>query len=457
MSSDAAAPPPLIDTAAQVERETVRLAFGTWVQYVDGLPFAVGLAFMFSGAWPAAGNTDARLAAIWVAAACLWAVFGSTVAWAYRRYESTRPLVVWQRLQYAVWMSNACVWGAVAWLFWDTGNPVNHAIVCVALLGVIVSAFFSLTMHRRVLIATLGVHLAVQWSAFVYHGETLAQVFAIVFPLFMLLLTNYGRGVAARYQQALELRFENEAMAAAVMRANRAKSDFLASMSHELRTPLNAIIGYSEMMRSGTFGPVAPMRYAEFVDNIAESGEHLLRMINDLLDLAKIESGRRDLTVVSVRLSDVAKDAMRYVEPQAARAHVSLMLDIKHDAIVLADERAVKQMIINLLSNAVKFSKPGALAVVFGDILPGERAAIGVRDTGTGMTPAMQKKALEPFGQASDAMTVEGYGTGLGLPIIKGLIEAHQGLLRIESTLGAGSRIWVEFPADRLVRRAEAA
>lgn len=457
MSADAAAPAPIIDTTAQVERETVRLAYGSWVQYVDGLPFAFGLAFMFSGAWPAAGSTDARLAAAWVAAACLWSAFGSAVAWAFRRYETTRPLAVWQRLQYAVWIASAAVWGSLAWVFWEPGNPVNHAIVCVTLLGVIVAAFFALTMHRRVLVVTLGMHLAVQWSAFVYHGETLAQVFAIVFPLFMLLLTNYGRGVALRYQQALELRFENEAMAAAVMRANKAKSDFLASMSHELRTPLNAIIGYSEMMRSGTFGPVAPMRYAEFVDNIAESGEHLLKMINDILDLAKIESGRRELTLVPIRLSEVAKDAMRYVEPQAARVHVSLMLDIKQDAIVRADERAVKQMIINLLSNAVKFSKPGGLAIVFGDILPGERVAVGVRDTGTGMTPAMQQKALEPFGQASDAMTVEGYGTGLGLPIIKGLIEAHQGLLRIESAIGVGSRIWVEFPPERLMRKAEAA
>jgi signal transduction histidine kinase len=223
-------------------------------------------------------------------------------------------------------------------------------------------------------------------------------------------------------------------------------------MSHELRTPLNAIIGYSELMQMQTFGPVTPSRYAGYVDDIGASGAHLLRMINDILDLAKIEAGKRELTVAPVKLSEIAADAMRLVEPIAGRAHVSMMFDAKSEATVRADERAVKQMVINLLSNAVKFSRPGGIAVLFVDVLPNNRVAFGVRDTGVGMTAEEQQKALEPFEQAGAKETVEGHGTGLGLPIVKGLIEAHQGCLRIESTHGLGSKIWVEFPAERLMR-----
>jgi signal transduction histidine kinase len=181
-------------------------------------------------------------------------------------------------------------------------------------------------------------------------------------------------------------------------------------------------------------------------------------MINDLLDLAKIEAGKRDFAFAALDLGTVAQEAMTLVEPQAARAMVSLRLDVKQSAIVKADARAVKQMIINLLSNAVKFSKAGGLAVVFCEVGSDNRVAFGVKDTGIGMTPEMLEKAIQPFAQESgDAFTVEGRGTGLGLPIVKGLIEAHQGQLHLESTPGVGSKIWLEFPAERLLRRAVAA
>jgi signal transduction histidine kinase len=241
------------------------------------------------------------------------------------------------------------------------------------------------------------------------------------------------------------------------MRANQAKNSFLASMSHDLRTPLNAVIGYADLIRQRTFGPIAPARYAGYIDDIHASGTHLLKMINDLLDLAKIEAGKREFAFAPVDLKSVAQEAMKLVEPQAERAMIALMLDIKHDAVVNADHRAVKQMITNLLSNAVKFSRTGGIAVLFCEILSDNRTLIGVKDTGIGMTPEMQRRAIEPFAQESDAYTVEGRGTGLGLPIVKGLIEAHQGQLKIESLPGAGSKVWLEFPPERLLKKAEAA
>lgn len=440
------------ETAAKVEREKIRLGFGHWTHYVDGIPFALGLGVLMSGRWPAIGETPPLLAAAWVGAALAWAAFGLGSYFYYLRNEAKQPLATWQRLTYAVRLSNAFVWGGFAWVFWEPGNAVNQAIVCTVTLAIVVSTFFALSMHYRLLLAALAVNTVMQSSAFVYYGEPVGQMFAVLFPLFAGVLVNYGRTATARYQEALTLRFENEMLAQAVLRANKAKSDFLASMSHELRTPLNAIIGYSEMMQQQVFGPVTPSRYAGYVDDIGASGAHLLRMINDILDLAKIEAGKRELTVAPVKLSEIAADAMRLVEPIAARAHVSLMFDAKADAVVRADERAVKQMLINLLSNAVKFSQAGGIAVVFVEVSAHNRVAFGVRDTGTGMTAEEQQKALEPFEQVGESETVEGHGTGLGLPIVKGLIEAHQGMLRIESARGVGSKIWVEFPAERLMR-----
>jgi Amt family ammonium transporter len=158
-----------------------------------------------------------------------------------------------------------------------------------------------------------------------------------------------------------------------------------------------------------------------------------------------------------VRLAEVAADVQRFVEPLAERAHVSVMIDAKHDVTVRADERAVKQMLLNLVSNAVKFSSAGGIAIIFCEVQPNNRVALGVKDTGAGMSAEEQAKAMEPFVQTMKLETVEGHGTGLGLPIVKGLIEAHQGLLRIESHKGFGSKIWIEFPSDRFMRAQEEA
>jgi len=444
-------------TIAQIEREKIRLAYGSWVQYVDGAPFALALAILMCGALPEIGRTNIAIGATWVTVAFVWAAASSFAYRYYKEHEASRTPEFWRAQLAAIWMLHALLWGASIWVFWERSNTVNHAVLCMIALGVIVSYFFSLTMYFPILISALATLSLVQWSAFLYHGGPLSHVFMVAFPLFVGVLVNYGLKAARSYHTALQLRFKNEALVAAVMRANQAKSSFLASMSHELRTPLNAIIGYADLMRQRTFGPIAPARYATYIDDIHASGEHLLKMINDLLDLAKIEAGKRELLFVPVKLSDIAKEAIRFLEPQADRVHIGLLLDLKSNVVVEADERAVKQIVINLLSNAVKFSRPGGIAVVFCEVLDDGRVALGVKDTGVGMTHEMQMSAIKPFEQGSDAYTVEGRGTGLGLPICKGLIEAHQGQLKLESTPNVGSKIWVEFPAARTLRKAAAA
>jgi len=244
---------------------------------------------------------------------------------------------------------------------------------------------------------------------------------------------------------------------AAAEAANRAKSRFLASMSHELRTPLNAIIGFSDVILKRVFGAVSPSRYEDYIADIHKSGEHLLSLINDVLDMAKIESGKFELHCAPLYLAQVAEHALLFVAPQASVAKLALSAAIPPELSLTADERAIRQILTNLLSNAVKFTRPGGTVRIFAEPLAGGQLALGVEDTGIGMTPAGIAVALEPFGQVNSELTVDGAGTGLGLPIVKSLIEAHGAEFHIESTPGKGTRVWGEFPArDVSVKRGAA-
>jgi signal transduction histidine kinase len=457
MTAGATGPRETPNTLALIEREKVRLAYGTWVQYVDGRVFAVLLTLLMCGLVPALGRTAPVVGAAWLATDFAWSAGSSLLARFYFRHAEERSTTFWKVLLAAIWSVHGLVWGGALIIFWDASNPANQAVLCTIVVGVMVSYFFFLSPCFPVLLVALATLSATAWAKLVGGPGALSPVFEVVFPVFFIILVNYSREAARRYHEALRLRFEKEALAVDLMRANQAKNSFLASMSHDLRTPLNAVIGYADLIRQRTFGPIAPARYAGYIDDIHASGAHLLKMINDLLDLAKIEAGKREFAFAPVDLKSVAQEAMKLVEPQAERAMIALMLDIKHDAVVNADHRAVKQMITNLLSNAVKFSRTGGIAVLFCEILSDNRTLIGVKDTGIGMTPEMQRRAIEPFAQESDAYTVEGRGTGLGLPIVKGLIEAHQGQLKIESLPGAGSKVWLEFPPERLLKKAEAA
>lgn len=234
--------------------------------------------------------------------------------------------------------------------------------------------------------------------------------------------------------------------------ATRAKSDFLAGMSHELRTPLNAIIGFSQVMGSEMLGPLPNGRYREYIEMILSSGQHLLALINDILDLAKIEAGKMDLRADSVRAAAVARAAIELVRPSAERQRVLIRLDIANPVLALrADERRLRQILINLISNAVKFSPENGEVVVMIHRDEEGRAIITVSDHGVGMTEKEIATALEAFGQAHPDIASNQEGTGLGLPITKMLVEMHGGRLDIESKPGQGTCVIVIFPRDRVL------
>ena len=233
--------------------------------------------------------------------------------------------------------------------------------------------------------------------------------------------------------------------------ATRAKSEFLANMSHELRTPLNAVIGFSDVMRAGIFGPVGDSRYREYLDNIHTSGEHLLSLINDILDIAKIEAGEFELHEEAVDVVSAAETCLTLVRPRADKGGVRLEADLPNGLPHLrADERRLKQILMNLLSNGVKFTPEGGAVKVSAEVASEDGFVLRVSDTGVGMDADGVIAAMEPFRQVDGSLARKEEGTGLGLPLTHHLVEAHQGSMTIESTPGAGTTVSVFFPRHRL-------
>ncbi len=234
--------------------------------------------------------------------------------------------------------------------------------------------------------------------------------------------------------------------------ADRAKSEFLANMSHELRTPLNAVIGFSSVMAEETFGPIGKPRYRQYAVDIRDSGEHLLAIINDILDLSRIETGNIQL---SEDIVDVAKTLLkcgRMIEARAAESDVKLAMKIAAPVPrIRADERMLRQMLLNLLSNAVKFTRPGGCVTVSAKAGDDGCLTLSIADTGIGIAEEDLPKALAPFGQVDGALDRKFEGAGLGLTLVKSLVELHGGKLKIDSRVNVGTTAILWFPRERVV------
>ena len=238
--------------------------------------------------------------------------------------------------------------------------------------------------------------------------------------------------------------------------ASRAKSEFLAAMSHELRTPLNAIIGFSEIIKESLFGPVGNEKYSDYAHDIHDSGSHLLAIINDILDMAKIEAGKFELIEEKVDIAKAVMSAMQIVKERGDDAKLALSASLPEDLPhLMADERVVKQILLNLLSNAIKFTLEGGAVTVDARIVDSGELAVAVSDNGIGIAECDIPKVLAPFQQADGALERKYEGTGLGLPLTNRFIEMHGGRLAIDSKLGAGTRVTVVFPAARILPRSQ--
>jgi two-component system cell cycle sensor histidine kinase PleC len=251
--------------------------------------------------------------------------------------------------------------------------------------------------------------------------------------------------VRASQQRLGELAEKYAAEKTRAEEANQAKSKFLANMSHELRTPLNAIIGFSEIMESGMFGPLGAEKYNEYCSDIRSSGEYLLDVINDILDMAKIEAGRMRLDFEELNLDTLLTEAIRVVSPRAQDKQLDLVAKISPELGLRADRRALKQIMLNLLSNAVKFTPAGGRVTVRGR--SADRCIVlAIADTGIGISKDALARLGRPFEQVESQLTKSHHGSGLGLAIAKSLVELHGGQMRIRSSPGKGTLVVVRMP-----------
>jgi signal transduction histidine kinase len=236
--------------------------------------------------------------------------------------------------------------------------------------------------------------------------------------------------------------------------ASRTKTEFLANMSHELRTPLNAVIGFAEIMQSEAFGPLGDPHYKEYAADIRDSGQHLLNLINDLLDVSKIEFGKVELAEETVDLTAILDSCMRLMRDRADQGALELTAHTPPNLPYLrADRRRLKQILLNLMSNAVKFTPAGGQVMVRVTLPKDGGLKIAVSDTGIGIAPNDLAKALQPFGQIDSRMTRKYQGTGLGLPLTKSMIEMHGGSLQLESAVERGTTVSLWLPPSRLTAR----
>jgi two-component system cell cycle sensor histidine kinase PleC len=258
------------------------------------------------------------------------------------------------------------------------------------------------------------------------------------------------RSQAELERQAIELADLAEKYAREKTRAeeaNQTKSKFLANMSHELRTPLNAIIGFSEIMASGMFGDLGSDKYREYCHDILTSGQYLLEVINDILDMSKIEAGRMKLDMETLDLSKTLAESLRVVTGRAQDKDLIVDADIKSSIPVVADRRATKQIMVNLLSNAVKFTPDGGRVVVR-SYVQRERIVFLIADTGIGIAPHSLARLGRPFEQVESQLTKTYHGSGLGLAIARSLTNLHGGSMKLRSKLGAGTVVRVSLPRD---------
>lgn len=355
------------------------------------------------------------------------------------------------------------LWSTYMLFAWVPTNLLNNAFLVVFLLASMVAGVAEIGICRYIAFPGMALDLPLLATHTFAGSHEMNFLMSVLQVAAGLLICNLSLSFESSFRTFAVQLLEKEGLADelssaatqltaardAAEKANRSKSEFLANMSHELRTPLNAIIGFSDMIRNRAFGPVSPTKYGDYVEDIYKSGTYLLDLINSLLDLAKIEAGRLELNEVCVNISHLTTDVFRFVEVQARKGDVILAAEIDERLRLHADERAISRVLTNLVSNAVKFTPPGGTVTVYANAMDDGWITLGVKDTGMGMHQTEVARAMEPFTQVAQITTVDGWGTGLGLPLVKALVELHGGGFYIESHRGIGSCAWAEFPADR--------
>jgi two-component system cell cycle sensor histidine kinase PleC len=406
-------------------------------------------------------------AAVWLAAVIAMKLI---VVAACRRLLSLPRLEVdvpfWRRRLIRLELANGIAWAGIALVGLGTADATGHVfmLVCLIVLLAIRMTFASAVM--AVLCAgTVPILLAAVVRLLV-QGDPFSLAMAAIAVGLHLYFIVLARGLNATALAMLEFRAEKDALVAEIEgekaisdearrraeAASVAKSRFLATMSHELRTPLNAILGFSEVMKGELLGPIRNGSYKEYAANIHDSGRHLLQLINEVLDLSRIEAGRYELHEGPVRLAGVAEECLRLLHLRAESKGLRVALVAGKGLVPLwADERAIRQICLNLLSNALKFTPSGGEITVTVGTTPDGGQMLTVKDTGPGIPKEEMPRVMQAFGQGSLAQQTAEGGTGLGLPIVQSLVHLHGGTFRLRSVLRKGTEAIVWLPPGRLL------
>jgi two-component system cell cycle sensor histidine kinase PleC len=401
--------------------------------------------------------------ALWIGLVCFALVPVGIAMPRYLREPPQQRAKIWVNCFLAMVFLFGLAWDSHALLLWVPNNDFNHILIILMFAATLASSTALLSASRPlawagfVLYAPPLIVLPILVGGFVY--DCLALM-GVVYTCYMVLLSNQ---IHQTVRDMFLLRNEKNDLIAELGRAkadsdaaryraesaNRAKSQFLANMSHELRTPLNAIIGFSEVIAARPFD-IDLETHGEYGELIFKSGHHLLALINDILDLAKIEAGGLKLRETEFDIADVLGDELAVMKPKAQAGGCALVRDVADKLpAICADERAIRQVLLNLLSNAVKFTPPGGTITLFAKKATGAALAFGVRDTGVGIAAEDQGRIFEQFGQGRHDVVVKDKSTGLGLAIVKGLVEAHGGRIELESKVGAGTCVTIFLPVVR--------
>jgi two-component system, cell cycle sensor histidine kinase PleC len=364
-------------------------------------------------------------------------------------------------------LASGFAWGGMAIVGLGTGDAASHVFILAALIVLLaIRMTFASAVMTILYVGTIPMTMAVVGRLLMQgHPFYLAMAaMAVGLHVYFIFL---AKGLNSTALAMLEYRAEKDALIAEIEEeksisdearrraeaANVAKSRFLATMSHELRTPLNAILGFSEVMKTEVLGPMHNQLYKEYAGNIHDSGRHLLQLINEILDLSRIEAGRYELHEEPVRISDVVEDCLRLLNLRAESKGLQVVRDFPRNLEqIWADERAIRQICLNLMSNALKFTpRGGRITLTVAATLEGGQTLV-VKDTGPGIPKEEIPRVMQAFGQGSLAhQTAEG-GTGLGLPIVQNLVSLHGGTFELRSELRKGTEAVVILPKSRVLR-----
>ena len=377
--------------------------------------------------------------------------------------EASMPVRLRAAVSVAVSAAYALAWASMSVFLQAPGNDMNQMVLVLVLACSIAATTFIAAPHPATAVVCLAIYSAFLIAPVGLSGSPYAGLRTAMCAMYILMMAGQLVAVYGTTKKMLSLEHERSRLVdglqqakadsdrerARAAAAGRTRSQFLSNMNHELRTPMNAILGFSELIQHKSFGAQVD-KYAEYAEIIHNSGRHLLSLIDDMLDLAKIEGGKLSLRESTLDMRAIIADALDVHESSASVTNIALTVQIARGfPQIHADDRAIRQILANLLSNSIKFTPSGGSIVVFAHVEADGRPAFGVEDTGIGIAEEDQATAFERFGKGRPDVATMEQGTGLGLAIVKGFAEALEGSVCLKSSPGQGTRVTVYLPASR--------